>query len=287
MGYKPLFAVLLVALNIYSVEANQPLLIDVMPLGFTPGIDGNLLEWQAVVPYSIAVSPAIDDDNKNKTGKLKVDLWVGINSGNIYVAARWPDDDANTDYRPWEWRGKKYRRSKKRDDMFALRFALSGEYNRSMIADADYEVDVWVWSAGRSNLMGKAIDYKHRISTTMIDNAAEYETDSGITVYIDRDTDQGKRGFKTIKRPRTKTKTRLPSIEVTYDISGSAADVAARGVWKDGFWNLEFQRKLDSGYDDDVRFYSGLSIRGQIAVFNKAGAQHKSVSDTLLFNFVN
>ena len=65
--------------------------------------------------------------------------------------------------------------------------------------------------------------------------------------------------------------------------TGSAADVAAAGRWQEGRWTLELRRALDTGHGDDVRFYSGQEIQGQIAVFNRSGGEHKSVSEPLLF----
>jgi hypothetical protein len=268
-------------------QAGQPQQLDVAPLDFSPQTDGELNEWQALEPYLITIRPAIENDKLNRTGTIDVKLWVGVRDAAIHVAVQWPDDAPDTDYRPWRWRGKKYKRSKTRDDMFALRFALAGEYNRSMIADANYAVDVWVWSAGRSNAVGTASDHKHTISLKMIEDVAEYETESGKTVYIDRDRDEGNRGFATQKPGKAKIATRLPSIKISGDPSGSVADVAASGVWKDGFWMLEMQRLLDTGHDDDVRLFPGQEILGQIAVFNKSGDEHKSVSEPLLFRFSN
>jgi len=280
-----LCAALILVCTSLLTQANQRQNLEVGQLGFSPQTDGELSEWQALEPYLIKITPAIENDDKNRTGTIEVKLWVGLRDGRIHVAARWPDDAPDTEFRPWVWRGKKYKRSKVRDDMFALRFALAGDFNRSMIADANYEVDVWVWSAGRSNAVGNASDYKHTISVKMIEDVAEYETEDGKTVYIDRDKDDGYIGFNTQKPGKTKTASRLPSINVSRESSGSVADVTAKGVWKDGFWMLEMQRLLDTKHDDDVRLFAGQKILGQIAVFNKSGDQHKSVSEPLLFSF--
>lgn len=35
---------------------------------------------------------------------------------------------------------------------------------------------------------------------------------------------------------------------------GSAADVGAKGKWADGWWTLEFARRLDTGEADDTTF---------------------------------
>jgi hypothetical protein len=265
--------------------AGQSQQVDVGSLKFSPQVDGDLAEWRSLEPYTIEIAPAIEDDDGNHTGTILVKLWAGRSDTEMYVAAQWPDDAADTEFRPWHWRSNKYRRSKNRDDMFALRFALSGKFNRSMIADANYMVDVWVWSAGRSNKIGLASDYRHRISLSMIENAPEYETADGNTVYINRMQDQGYIGFRTLKPSRNKTASRLPSIDFSQAASGSVADVAASGRWQAGQWTLELRRSLDTGHEDDVRFFAGQEIMGQIAVFNKSGGQHKSVSEPLLFRF--
>jgi len=287
MRLKYLCLATIIAATSLPVHADQYQRLGVDPLEFSPQIDGELSEWQALQPNLIKIAPAIENDKQNRTGTIEIELWAGIRDGMIYIAAQWPDDAPDKDFRPWKWRGQKYRRSKTRDDMFALRFALAGDYNRSMIADANYEVDVWVWSAGRSNRVGNASDYKHTISMKMIEDVAEYETESGKTVYIDRDKDEGYIGFSTLKPGKTKTATSRESIDFSREASGSVADVTAKGVWNNGFWSLEIKRLLDTKHDDDVKFFAGQNILGQIAVFNKSGGEHKSVSEPLLFTFAN
>lgn len=248
-----------------------------------PVIDGQLNEWPKDSFESIAISSAIEGDEKNKVNAKDVQLASTIIADKIYFAIRWEDDSESTTYRTWRWKGTKYRRGKQRDDMLALRFEQSGSYNRSMIADADYTVDVWVWSAGRSNKIGFADDYIHKISTSYIDNAAEYETPSGGIVYIDRTIDSGEQGYKKFK-PNLKvlTESSLDSIEIIGESTGSLADVRAKALWIDGYWTLEMVRKLDTGNSDDKAFLSGGKILSQIAIFDKNFEEHKSISEPLM-----
>ena len=67
--------------------------------------------------------------------------------------------------------------------------------------------------------------------------------------------------------------------------SGSLIDVKAKGIWNNGEWTLEMSRKLDTGNADDVSLSQVKTIKGAIAVFNKAGAEHKSFSETMVFDF--
>lgn len=48
--------------------------------------------------------------------------------------------------------------------------------------------------------------------------------------------------------------------------AGSRVDIKGYGAWKDGWWTLEFERKLNTGHDDDVQFVSkrGDLISGNI-----------------------
>ncbi len=266
------------------VNANPPKEMVVDMLRYQPTIDGNLSEWPPATFKIIRIRPAVKDDKKNTTGKMTVELSAGIYANFIYFAARWPDKTANTDFRPWVWRDNKYKRSKKRDDMFALRFAMAGKYDKSMLTDAEYETDVWVWSAGRSNLAGYATDYKHVISLEPIEDAPEYKTEGGNTVYIDRLKDRGSIAYKTFRPEKNiKSATKVPSIEISENSAGSIADVKAKGVWQSGFWHLEMVRKLDTGYDDDRRLERGQTVLGQIAVFNHANEEHKSISEPIIF----
>ena len=69
--------------------------------------------------------------------------------------------------------------------------------------------------------------------------------------------------------------------------SGSRVDLQGYGKWKDGWWTLEFERKLDTGYDDDVQFMSkkGKLISGNVfdlALFNDTRFDH-TVSGPVTF----
>lgn len=260
--------------------------LPVRPVSSPPVIDGELDDWGNDGWSAIPIHPAVEGDDKNLVGKIVVS-GKGLYSGDrVYFAFRWADNKADTVYKDWVWRGNRYRRGKQLDDMFGLRFEMSGDYDSCMLSDKSYDVDVWVWSAGRSALHDYADDMTQQISNRMLENAAEHEGPNGQIVYIKKRRDAGEAGY-TNTRPnrRKKTETQLPGIEATEGPTGSLADVSAKGIWKDGHWQLELSRKLDTGNDDDVVLKPGGVHRGAIAVFNRGGAEHKSNSDTLLFNF--
>lgn len=276
--------VVLFALPVYG-NGVQP--IPVVPVDSPPLVDGSLAEWGESGWNNVTVKPAIKEDKLNFTGTLDVSLKAVTSGGHIYIAVRWPDDREDVQYKNWVWFINKYRRDKKLDDMFSVRFHMSGDYDATMISEKTYSVDVWVWTAGRSNPSGYAIDATHRMSTDMIEDAAEYKLPSEKIVFIKKNKDAGNPSYET-RKPKNRKKFEgdtLISIRTNGNPTGSVADVQAKGTWKDGHWHVEFGRKRDTGHDDDVVFTPGLSILGAIAVYNRGELEHKSASGSLLFEF--
>lgn len=267
--------------------ATEAVTLMVGKLATPPTVDGKLDEWGADGWTTVPVHPAVKGDKQNLTGTIEVTLKTGVVGDRFYLAARWPDADANTDYKPWQWEEGKYKRSKIQDDMFALRFQMDKSYEDCMFSKTEYRVDVWLWSAGRSNGAGVAEDFMHILSTKPVENSAEYEMpDGGGIVYIRKPRDDGESVYENTKPAIKKYQGDiLPGIALTNRGAGSAVDVTAKGVWAEGYWNLEFSRLLDTGHPDDRVFHEGDKIPGAIAVFDKVASEHKSVSDRLIFDF--
>lgn len=272
---------LLIAFNVSAGQA-----ISVTSPASAPTIDGDLSDWSGDW-ITVPIKVALEGDKKNRTGALDVEFQASVVGDRFFVAARWPDKKENRIYKPWVWAKKKYKRGKDREDMFAVRFDMGGDYNSCMISEADYDVDVWLWSAARTDPNNYASDMWHKITLNPIEDAAEYESDSGKVVYIKKGADEGRRGYKNkkVKKRKEFQGDELPSIDISKPPSGSVADVSAKGVWKEGFWHLELSRKLNTGHNDDVVLEGVKTIQGQIAVFNKGFAEHKSVSEPLDFTF--
>lgn len=275
--------------------AQAPQVVPVVVLAQAPKIDGNLSEWGSDGWTKVAVKPALEkadrvkfgmspEDDKNQTGSLTVQIKVGVNADKVYFAMKYPDASADTAYRLWEWRGDKYAEGKQREDMFALRFHMSGDFDRSMLGTKDYTVDTWQWSAARTNPTGFAEDQMHHMTTVMLENAAEYSMPDGKTIYIRKQRDAGAPIYKTLPRPKENKGEKVPSFELATP-SGSSADVAAKGEWRSGNWQLEVGRVLNTQHADDVVFKPGQKLLGQIAVFNKGFSEHKSISEPLTFDF--
>lgn len=294
MMRTPALALTLAVLAL-SARADQPQVITVLPLASAPAIDGSLAEWGTGGWIKVPVTPAVAREDRAKlglagedsnfTGTILVQLKAGVSNGRMYLAVRWPDDAPNTEYKGWDLRGDRYVESKKREDMFAVRFHLDGDYDRSMLSGKTYRVDVWLWSAARTDPLGLAEDMVHSVSGKSIDDAAEYAVRDRGTVYIKKQRDAGTPLYQSVRAPREAGAEHLPGIKLNSNPGGSIADVKAKGMWKGGFWNLELGRALDTGNADDVKFKPGQKALGQIAVFNRGWDEHKSISEPLLFDF--
>lgn len=270
-------------------------LIPVAALAAAPKVDGDLGEWGPDGWIAVPVTPALERkdrpkygleevNDRNQTGRLTVQLKVGVVNGVFYLAAKVPDAAEDKEQQGWEWRGEKYVQGRQLDDMFAVRFHMAGDFDRTMLGTKDYKVDVWLWSAARTNPSGVAEDMSHIFTTKLTEDAAEYSLPTGGTVYIRKPRDAGVPPYASLPRPKENKGQRVPNV-ATQKASGSIADVAAKGAWKEGAWRLEFSRKLNTGNADDVPFKAGQKLVGQIGVFNRGEAEHKSVSEPLTFDF--
>lgn len=280
---------------VFATAAAPPQVIPVSSLSIPPQVDGDLKDWAQDGWISVSSRPAVEPQNRaklglsaedrNQTGWITVRVKAGVYGDRFYLAVRWPDESANIEYGGWELRGNRYFDRRQREDMFAVRFHMEGNFDRSMLSSKTYKVDTWLWSAARTNPAGLAEDMTQTVSTKPIEQAAEYEVQGIGTVYIKKIRDAGNPIYRMIRPPQPAAVPQAPSFELTGNASGSMADVAAKGVWQDKHWHLELSRKLDTGNADDVVFRPGQKLLGQIAVFNRGYDEHKSVSEPLYFDF--
>ncbi|MBF8272553.1 MAG: EB dh protein [Magnetococcales bacterium] len=261
----------------------QPITLNVAILSAAPVVDGRLGEWSGLAEKSLRaeVQPALEKDPNNQTGFPDVAIYAGVHGDRFYLAARWPDTAADTNHRPWRWRGGSYQQDKKIfDDGFAIRFHMDGDYDTCMLSNKDYRVDLWRWSAGRTDLSGLAEDRYQVFTLNPTEGAAEHPSSYG-TVYILNRSDAGDPIYTNRKAPKEQQGEVEPSITLTGKGSGSIVDVTAKGEWKDGYWNLEMSRLLRTGHDDDAELGHGKTVSAAVAVFNHAANEHKSVSNTI------
>ena len=260
-------------------------------------VDGSFGEWPATEasnnnhhnisePHTIPSYVSNPQEMKyNKGWNPDPKIRAGVFDKTLYMSVTWKDEKPDELYRPWQNMGKHWRRGRKKDDMFAARFELNGELAACMLSGQTYSVDVWRWSAGRSNVEGYADDMTHKFSTEFQEKSAVY-THDGKSIYISTNIDQGTRGWSFTRKPKT-TEGDIKT-GITYRTpSGSLADVKAKGIWKDGQWTLELSRPLKTSDVDDAVFYAGLKINAQFAFFNAGYRLRKQITNSILFDFEN
>ena len=165
----------------------------IISLKDAPVLDGDAGEWitdSDLWTEVLTTEASFVDDVSEKTDSTHWDpqplMAAGIYQDTLYLAIRWRDESPDKVYRPWKLRGSKYSRSRRKDDMLALRFNTGGDFDACMLAGKDYRVDLWRWSAGRSQKAAMADDMSHIFSTTPVEHGIEYRTETKPVYYNGR-----------------------------------------------------------------------------------------------------
>ncbi|MEO5375386.1 MAG: ethylbenzene dehydrogenase-related protein [Alphaproteobacteria bacterium] len=264
--------------------------VPVVALPSPPAIGGDDKVWsllqQRLTPIPTHPSAGGEDEAATAGDTWAPDLKIaaGIHADGVFFLAEWSDEKAGTTYRPWQRLRDRYTRSRERDDMLAMRFQMGADFDVCMLSRTTYHVDMWHWTAGRSNLVGIADDMSTRFSISPLTPAVEYPIAGG-TVYIQRTYDDGDDGRENVRTPTERTENVIPSVVALGKPGGSRADVAANGRWLDGRWMVRFSRRLNTGDPGDVVFEKGSKQVMQIAVFNSGYTMRKHISDEIHLDF--
>lgn len=267
-------------------RAAEPIEVTVLRLATAPRLDGDSADWAAqgakwqALPSVASFVDSAQDLGESGGFSPAPQVMVGVAGERIHFIVRWQDERADEFYKRWVPRLGKYTRDRRLDDMLALRFHTAGELSDCMLSGRDYTVDVWRWSAGRSQLAGAADDMRHVISKTPMERAAEYPSDFG-TIYIRKTMDEGRNGWHNAPRPSTGGDEVMPGVELDGRREGSAADVDAVGKWANGAWTVELSRKLRTGDPEDVDFSAAAPLTWQMAFFNPGYRMQKQITPLL------
>lgn len=250
-----------------------------------PVIDGSAGDdaWKRAEALDLTVRRVVPPQGATATVELKS---VRTDT-HLYVLARWRDatrDD--TAHKPWIWSGAKnaYEEGPEREDMFSIAFELSGTFNADMLSGEPGVWDVWQWKATRTNPQGHAMDRTHRYATEKpAGSAREHAARNGRSIWIARPEDAGDTVERKQAAPSAKGDERVPQYLAGIP-SGSAADVRARGSWADGWWTLEFERRLGTGHADDTQFDVSRSYGMAVAAHDRTGDMDKA-SDAFELSF--
>ncbi|MCE9636848.1 MAG: hypothetical protein K8T90_14180 [Planctomycetes bacterium] len=204
-----------------------------------------------------------------------------VADGRLHLAVRWADATEDRVHKAWKPAGDKWASGPEREDVLAIGFPISGEFTGDMTSPVDCVWDVWHWKSARTDGAGFAMDKTH--VNTMTDPGGKRHVEKladGRSLYIRRPEDAGRTATRTIPAPPLQAAiATAPQFEAQAP-DGSAADVRAKGAWKDGWWTVELSRALDTGNADDAAF-TGASIPFALAVLDHAEDGDHAVSPRL------
>ncbi len=257
-----LTALLLVFLPFGSVLAESRLIshnTDTPPL-----IDGSISDaiWSTVTPISVADSL---DQRLIEIHSVYTDQF-------IYFVVQFPDSHESRKHKTLIWDGakKRYETGPAREDVFVFKWSMESEpIDLSLSSDSSYQADIWYWKAFRTDLMGFADDKIQRYQPSKIPKSRVLYAKSGRRFYLQRTGDKGRPAYKVdLHREQTQPSVNKYSHQQPRK---SRADVKAKGVWHDGYWTIEFKRRLHTPYNDDIRFDLGREYQFGVSLYEIAG----------------
>lgn len=214
-----------------------------------PTLDGDINDavWEGIKPDVI----------HDYTASVNFFMKSVYTDDKIYFCIQYKDTAENSFHKPWLWNKAKseYFSGPHREDTFVFKWNMMDKpVNLSNFSEDLYTADVWYWKANRTNIAGYADDKKQILSDKKGKKATETVTASGKKRYLFRKSDAGKPAYKEIKKAPTNFTTPLVTRYEPAKPVGSRSDIEAKGVWKNGFWTIEFARKLNTGHSDDIQF---------------------------------
>lgn len=257
--------------------------IMVAKLTSAPALDGADGDWQGL---QAAVLPLKKSADKVTVTVPSVSIRAGTFGDEVFFFIQWEDATKDDQHRPFFWDAaqNKYVEGPQNEDRFSLQFEMTGDYTVNWLSGQSFAADMWHWKAARSNPIDRIHDKMTIIGTTPVKKAYTTQADNGKTIYIQRPGDAGDE-FYTTKRYSSKEQEMMPKYIMNPNPQGSIADVNCKGIWKDGRWNLEIRRKLDTGHPDDVIFAEGKTIKAGLAVFDHSGDDNHVISENFAFQF--
>ncbi|MCB1743294.1 MAG: hypothetical protein KDK91_23160 [Gammaproteobacteria bacterium] len=276
-------AVALLACTFAGVQVGAETLITIARPASAPVLDGELGDWQSIAPIRI---PLVNSKPDGRSDVAEIELRAAVHGERVYLALRWKDASHDAEHRPFVWddAAGRYRGSDAYEDRIAIQFGMSGDYSADWLSGQAFTADMWHWKAHRSNSLGLVHDKRTIVSRNAIAKAYKATARDGGELYIARPSDEGTPLYSTLRHVEREAD-KMPRYQLAEKVSGSIADVRARGVWADGYWTVEIERALDTGHADDVRFVPGQRVAAGIAVFNATGNDDHNVSETLSFQF--
>lgn len=243
-----------------------------------PAVDGNGADpaWRSAKETTVTAK-GVFPANAAKTTEVGV---RSVHSGtHVYFLVRWRDETRDDRaHKPSVWDAGKsaYVEGPDREDMLALAFEHTGPFTADMLSPEEAVWDVWHWKATRTNPQGFAMDRTHRYTREQWEGKGKsHPARNGQPIWIARPEDAGDTVEKKQPAPTAKGADQVPQY-LPGTPTGSAADVRAKGAWSDGWWTLEFERKLVTGHPDDTPFDTKRTYKMAVSTHDRTGDMDKA-----------
>ena len=232
-------------------------------------LGGVLYADQSVIAKKVTELPVIDgraDDRvweasewtvtRDKVANIDISFKTIYTNDKIAFLVKFPDNTKSVKHKTmvWDKIKEKYILSGVREDTFVFKWNINPEKAElTLSSNSSYVADVWFWKANRTDPVGYADD-KHQIYDLYNKpKSKSLFSKNGRIFYLSRNGDEGKSAYKQQLYFEYK-KDKIPAYQ-NRTPKGSRADIKAKGFYKDGYWTIEFLRKLDTGHkEDDVIF---------------------------------
>lgn len=215
------------------------------------------------------VKPIITND---PIAELDVNLKAIYNDTHISFLVHFADATEDRQHKTmvWDKELEIYRTGPKREDVFIFKWSMEAvPVNLTLTADSPYKADIWFWKSHRTDHAGYADDKTQLYASDPQSKAKRLISASGNLFYLVRKGDTGKAAYQAAIYPdyigdeAPRFQRQIPE--------GSRADVRAKGNWKEGFWTIEFARRLDTGQPDDVVLNPNNRYRFGVSRYEIAG----------------
>lgn len=190
----------------------------------------------------------------------------------LYILATFPDSTENRNHKTMVWvpEQERYRTGADREDTFVIKWSMEpGDVDLSVGADSPYKADIWYWKAHRTDHAGYADDKSHLYSAVETPRSKPVISERGRRFYLSRPGDRGDAAYQTIVHAGYVGKTAGKYRKTAP--TGSRADVRAKGMWRNGIWTVEFERKLVTDHLDDIQLKSNQRYQFGVSRFEIAG----------------
>jgi len=221
---------------------------------------------------------------RDPLAKIDVTIKAVHTDDNIFFLVTFPDPTENRDHKTLVWvpDQERYRTGTDREDTFVFKWSKEpGQIDLSISADAPYKADIWYWKAHRTDHAGYADDKSHLYSATETPRSKPVVSKRGRRFFLSRPGDEGSAPYQAVVHANNVGKS-TGKYEMKTP-TGSRADIRAKGVWRNGTWTVEFQRKLVTGHGDDIQFDRDRRYQFGVSRFEIAGRRKNPKLDEPLF----